>query len=77
MDSKARRIVAALGGIANVAGVEGRTPRLRADITDLGKVDLAALRAADTHGLFKSGSTLEIHVGDDAGRVAAEIAQMR
>lgn len=76
MSSKAHQIVAALGGIGNVVDVEGGTTLLRADISDAGKVDLPALRAAGTHGMFKSGSTFEITVGPDAARIAAQIQAM-
>lgn len=76
MSSKAEKIVAGLGGLDNIAEIEGCITRLRTEVEDPGLVDEAALRAAGAHGVVKMGSAIQIVIGTDADPIAGEIEDM-
>ncbi|HEV7627141.1 MAG TPA: PTS glucose/sucrose transporter subunit IIB [Streptomyces sp.] len=76
MSSKAEKIVAGLGGLDNIAEIEGCITRLRTEVEDATLVDEAALRAAGAHGVVKMGSAIQIVIGTDADPIAGEIEDM-
>jgi N-acetylglucosamine PTS system EIIB component len=76
MSSKAEKIVAGLGGLDNIAEIEGCITRLRTEVEDPALVDEAALRAAGAHGVVKMGSAIQIVIGTDADPIAGEIEDM-
>ncbi|MFC4497620.1 glucose PTS transporter subunit EIIB [Streptomyces ovatisporus] len=76
MSSKAEKIVAGLGGLANIAEIEGCITRLRTEVEDPSLVDEAALRAAGAHGVVKMGSAVQVVIGTDADPLAGEIEDM-
>jgi PTS system N-acetylglucosamine-specific IIB component len=76
MASKAEKIVAGLGGLDNIEGVEGCITRLRTEVRDPGLVDEAALKAAGVHGVVKMGSAIQVVIGTDADPIAADIEAM-
>jgi len=76
MSTKAEKIVAGLGGLDNIAEIEGCITRLRTEVEDPALVDDAALRAAGAHGVVKMGSAIQIVIGTDADPVAGEIEDM-
>ena len=73
---KAARIVAGLGGAANIVEIEGCITRLRTEVEDPSLVDEAALRAAGAHGVVAMGNAVQVVVGTDADPLAAEIEEM-
>lgn len=73
---KADKIVAGLGGIENIAEVEGCITRLRTEVNDPAKVDEAALRAAGAHGVVAMGTAIQVIIGTDADPLAADIEDM-
>jgi len=76
MSTKAEKIVAGLGGLDNIAEIEGCITRLRTEVEDASLVDEAALRAAGAHGVVKMGSAIQIVIGTDADPIAGEIEDM-
>ncbi|GGO55853.1 PTS system N-acetylglucosamine-specific IIB component, Glc family (TC 4.A.1.1.5) [Streptomyces sp. WMMB 714] len=76
MSSKAEKIVAGLGGLDNIAEIEGCITRLRTEVEDPSLVDEAALRSAGAHGVVKMGSAVQIVIGTDADPLAGEIEDM-
>jgi PTS system N-acetylglucosamine-specific IIB component len=76
MSSKAEKIVAGLGGLANITEVEGCITRLRTEVEDPSLVDEAALRSAGAHGVVKMGSAVQVVIGTDADPLAGEIEDM-
>ncbi len=76
MSSKAEKIVAGLGGLDNIAEIEGCITRLRTEVEDPSLVDETALRSAGAHGVVKMGSAVQIVIGTDADPLAGEIEDM-
>ncbi|QKW06748.1 PTS transporter subunit EIIB [Streptomyces sp. NA04227] len=76
MATKAEKIVAGLGGLDNIVEVEGCVTRVRAEVEHRENVDDAALKAAGAHGVVVMGDAVQIVVGSDADRVAADIEDM-
>ncbi|MDT3399646.1 PTS glucose/sucrose transporter subunit IIB [Streptomyces sp. B1866] len=74
--SKAEKIVAGLGGIDNIAGIEGCVTRLRTEVFDPGRVDEAALKSAGAHGVVKMGAAVQVVIGTDAHPVVTEIENL-
>jgi PTS system N-acetylglucosamine-specific IIB component len=76
MPTKAEKIVAGLGGLANIIEVEGCITRLRTEVEDASKVDDAALKAAGAHGVVRMGNAIQVVIGTDADPIAADIEDM-
>jgi PTS system N-acetylglucosamine-specific IIB component len=76
MSSKAEQIVAGLGGLGNIAEIEGCITRLRTEVEDAKLVDERALRAAGAHGVVRMGTAVQIVIGTDADPIAGEIEDM-
>jgi PTS system N-acetylglucosamine-specific IIC component len=73
---RARGFVAALGGAANLRGVEACTTRLRLVVADQALVDEAGLKALGSRGLVRpSGNDLQVVLVPQADDVAREIRE--
>ena len=70
--------LAALGGPGNLATLGACTTRLRLTLHSDGPVDEAALRRLGAKGLVRpAAGALQVIIGPDADRIAAEIARVR
>lgn len=74
---KAAAIVAALGGDDNIVEIEPCITRLRCEVSDSGKVDEKALKAAGAHGVVVQGSVVQVVVGPEADTLAGDIEDLR
>ncbi|MET0955603.1 MAG: PTS glucose/sucrose transporter subunit IIB [Cryobacterium sp.] len=77
MSSKAEQILAGLGGSDNVVDIEACITRLRTEVTDPTLVNEAALKAAGAHGVFRSGTIVQVIVGPEADNLADDIEDLR
>ncbi|ASD23256.1 PTS sugar transporter [Cryobacterium sp. LW097] len=77
MSSKAEQILAGLGGADNVVDIEACITRLRTEVTDPTLVDEPALKAAGAHGVFRSGTIVQVIVGPEAENLADDIEDLR
>ncbi|PXA65778.1 glucose PTS transporter subunit EIIB [Cryobacterium arcticum] len=77
MSSKAEKILAGLGGADNVIDIEACITRLRTEVTDPSLVDEPALKAAGAHGVFRSGTIVQVIVGPEADNLADDIEDLR
>ncbi|TFC81363.1 PTS sugar transporter [Cryobacterium cheniae] len=76
MTSKAAQILAALGGKDNIVEIEACITRLRTEVTDPAVVNEAALKAAGAHGVFRSGTIIQVVVGPEADNLAEDIEDL-
>ncbi|WP_255570053.1 MULTISPECIES: PTS glucose/sucrose transporter subunit IIB [unclassified Cryobacterium] len=76
MTSKAAQILAALGGKTNIVEIEACITRLRTEVTDPAVVNEAALKAAGAHGVFRSGTIVQVVVGPEADNLAEDIEDL-
>jgi PTS system N-acetylglucosamine-specific IIB component len=74
--SKAEKIVAGLGGAANIVEVEACITRLRTEVKDASLVDEGALKAAGAHGVLAAGSAVQVIVGPEADTLAEDIEDL-
>ncbi len=74
--SKAKDILAALGGASNILEIEPCTTRLRTELRDPSLVDGAALKVAGAHGVINAGSVVQVVVGLEADRLAEDIEDL-
>jgi PTS system N-acetylglucosamine-specific IIB component len=72
----ADRIVAGLGGRANLTNVEGCITRLRTRVKDASLVDDTTLKAAGAYGVVRMGTTIQVIVGTDAEPLAEDIEKI-
>jgi PTS system N-acetylglucosamine-specific IIB component len=77
MSSKAEQILAGLGGADNVVDIEACITRLRTEVTDPTLVNEPALKAAGAHGVFRSGTIVQVIVGPEAENLADDIEDLR
>jgi PTS system N-acetylglucosamine-specific IIC component len=71
---RARAMVAALGGSANLRAVDACTTRLRLTVASQAAIDEAALRALGARGLVRpSADSLQVVLGPIADQVAGEL----
>lgn len=75
--SKAARILAGLGGDANVLDLEPCVTRLRVEVADPTLVDESALRAAGAIAVVRSGIAVQVIVGPEADTLASDIEDLR
>lgn len=73
---QARRILAALGGVANIVDIEPCTTRLRSQVHDPALVDAAALRAAGAHGVMIAGPIVQVVVGPTVDVLASDLEEL-
>ncbi|TKK88448.1 PTS sugar transporter [Herbidospora galbida] len=69
----AAKIVAALGGPANIIEVEPCITRLRTEVRDASKVDHDVLKKAGAHGVMVTGNVVQVVVGPEADTIASDI----
>lgn len=71
---RGKAFVVALGGAANLSGIDACTTRLRLVVNDQGKVDERRLRALGAHGIIRPSDTgLQVVVGPTADAIAMEM----
>ena len=73
---QAARILAGLGGVSNIVDIEPCTTRLRSEVHDASRVDVAALRAAGVHGVMMSGRVVQVVVGPGVDVLASELEEL-
>jgi N-acetylglucosamine PTS system EIIB component len=76
MSSKAEQILAGLGGAENLVEIEACITRLRTEVIDPSIVNEAALKAAGAHGVFRSGTIVQVVVGPEADNLAEDIEDL-
>ena len=74
--TQATSILAALGGVGNVVDIEPCTTRLRSEVHDAALVDVAALRAAGSHGVMISGRVVQVVVGPGVDTLASDLEDL-
>lgn len=74
---KAKQILGALGGSANIIDLEPCITRLRVELHDGDKVDEALLKEAGVYGLMRMGDVVQVIVGPNADAIAEEIADLQ
>ncbi|RHA43921.1 PTS transporter subunit EIIB [Cellulomonas rhizosphaerae] len=75
--TKAEKILAALGGDANVVDLEPCITRLRVEVEDPSLVDEPGLRAAGAIAVVRSGIAFQVVVGPEADTLASDIEDLR
>jgi len=76
MSSKAEQILAGLGGSGNLVEIEACITRLRTEVKDPDLVNEPALKAAGAHGVFRSGTIVQVVVGPEADNLAEDIEDL-
>lgn len=76
MSTKAEKILAGLGGAANVTEMEACITRLRTEVKNPALVNEAALKAAGAHGVISAGKIVQVVVGPEAERLADDIEEL-
>jgi N-acetylglucosamine PTS system EIIB component len=76
VSTQAEKLVAGLGGAANIIEVEPCITRLRTEVEDASLVDEAALKAAGAHGVMRSGTVVQVVLGPEADTIASDIEEL-
>ncbi|MDY7529010.1 MULTISPECIES: glucose PTS transporter subunit EIIB [Cryobacterium] len=76
MSTKAEQILAGLGGSGNLVEIEACITRLRTEVKDPALVNEPALKAAGAHGVFRSGTIVQVVVGPEADNLAEDIEDL-
>jgi len=76
VSTQAEKLVAGLGGAANIVEIEPCITRLRTEVEDASLVDEAALKAAGAHGVMRSGSVVQVVLGPEADTIASDIEDL-
>ena len=76
MSTQAEKLVAGLGGAANIIEIEPCITRLRTEVEDPSLVDDAALKAAGAHGVMRSGGVVQVVLGPEADTIASDIEDL-
>jgi N-acetylglucosamine PTS system EIIB component len=76
VSTQAEKLVAGLGGAANIIEIEPCITRLRTEVEDASLVDDAALKAAGAHGVMRSGSVVQVVLGPEADTIASDIEDL-
>lgn len=76
MSTKAEKILAGLGGAANIVEIEPCITRLRTEVKDPRLVNDAALKAAGAHGVIATGKVVQVVVGPEAENLAEDIEDL-
>ena len=76
MTTKAEKLVAGLGGAANIVELEPCITRLRTEVEDASLVDEAALKAAGAYGVMRSGTVVQVVLGPEADTIASDIEDL-
>src|SRR5215472_8230754 len=72
-DVRAREVLAALGGKANIQSVEGCITRLRLFINDPAQIDEPRLRSLGASGVIKQGKIVQVVLGTQSDRIASRM----
>lgn len=75
-DVLAGKIVAALGGKANIQSVEGCITRLRLFINDPAQIDEPTLKGLGASGVVKRGKIVQVVMGTQSDRIANRMSRM-
>jgi PTS system N-acetylglucosamine-specific IIB component len=75
--SKAKQILAGLGGDDNIVDLEPCITRLRVEVDDPSRVDEKALTAAGAIAVVRSGTAVQVIVGPEADTLASDIEDLR
>jgi PTS system N-acetylglucosamine-specific IIB component len=76
VSTQAEKLVAGLGGAANIIDIEPCITRLRTEVEDASLVDEAALKAAGAHGVMRSGGVIQVVLGPQADTIASDIEDL-
>jgi PTS system N-acetylglucosamine-specific IIB component len=76
VSTQAEKLVAGLGGAANIIEVEPCITRLRTEVEDASLVDEQALKAAGAHGVMRSGTVVQVVLGPEADTIASDIEEL-
>jgi PTS system N-acetylglucosamine-specific IIB component len=76
VSTQAEKLVAGLGGAANIIEVEPCITRLRTEVEDASLVDEQALKAAGAHGVMRSGTVIQVVLGPEADTIASDIEDL-
>jgi len=76
VSTQAEKLVAGLGGAANIIEIEPCITRLRTEVEDPSLVDDAALKAAGAHGVMRSGGVVQVVLGPEADTIASDIEDL-
>ncbi|PFG34232.1 glucose PTS transporter subunit EIIB [Sanguibacter antarcticus] len=76
MTDQAARVLAALGGVANIIDIEPCTTRLRSEVRDPALVDVAALRGVGAHGVMVSGRVVQVVIGPSVDTLATDLEDL-
>jgi N-acetylglucosamine PTS system EIIB component len=76
VSTQAEKLVAGLGGAANIVEIEPCITRLRTEVEDASLVDDAALKAAGAHGVMRSGTVVQVVLGPEADTIASDIEDL-
>ena len=75
-DVLASKIVAALGGKANIQSVEGCITRLRLFINEPSQIDEATLKGLGASGVVKRGKIVQVVMGTQSDRIASRMSRI-
>ncbi|HEX6780172.1 MAG TPA: glucose PTS transporter subunit EIIB, partial [Ktedonobacterales bacterium] len=75
-DVLAGKIVAALGGKANIQSVEGCITRLRLFINDPAQIDEPTLKGLGASGVVKRGKIVQVVMGTQSDRIANRMSRI-
>ncbi|MGH3356927.1 MAG: glucose PTS transporter subunit EIIB [Nocardioidaceae bacterium] len=76
MSTQAEKLIAGLGGAANIVDIEPCITRLRTEVENMSLVDEAALKAAGAHGVMRSGTVVQVVLGPEADTIASDIEDL-
>jgi N-acetylglucosamine PTS system EIIB component len=76
VSTQAEKLVAGLGGAANIIDIEPCITRLRTEVEDASLVDEAALKAAGARGVMRSGGVVQVVLGPEADTIASDIEDL-
>lgn len=76
MESKAEKILAALGGKENIVSLDSCITRLRLSVKDVKLIDEKKLRALGAVGIMKMGSSVQVVLGTTAELIEQEIKKL-
>ena len=76
MSTQAEKLVAGLGGAANIIEIEPCITRLRTEVEDASLDDEAVLKSAGAHGVMRSGTVVQVILGPEADTIASDIEDL-
>ena len=75
--SKAKQILAGLGGSENIDEIEACITRLRVEVVDESLVNQQALSEAGAFGVMVQGTAVQVVVGTEADNLVDDIEDLR